>query len=80
MVNTHWDLNLIKEPVNLETISDGEDEDSGYLVDPDPIEDEDEGLQEKFVQAARNAQLNAEDKEFERWAKEVNRGGIWYQE
>ena len=62
--------------MNLETISDGEDEDSGYLVDPDPIDDEDESLQEKFVQAARNAQLNAEDQEFERWAKQVNRGGI----
>jgi hypothetical protein len=70
------DNNVDLEPVHLETISDGEDEDDGYLVDPDVMQDEDEGLQEKFVQAARNAHLN-EDREFERWAKEVNRGGIW---
>jgi hypothetical protein len=46
------------------------------LVDPDLIEDEDESLQEKFVQAARNAHLNAEDEEFDRWTKEVNKGGL----
>jgi GPN-loop GTPase len=66
------------DPVHLETISDGEDEDDGYLVDPDPVDDEDdeEGLQKKFAQAARNAQMNAEDRDFERWANEINRGGI----
>jgi GPN-loop GTPase len=64
------------EPVHLDTISDGEDEDDGYLVDPDAMNDDDEGLQEKFAQAAKNAQINAEDEEFARWTKEVNRGGI----
>jgi len=68
-----------RKPVHLETISDGEDEgdeDDGFLVDPDPVDDEDETLQEKFVQAARNAQISAEDAGFDKWAREVNRGGI----
>ena len=60
----------------IDTISDGEDEDDGYIVDPDPMNDEDESLQEKFVQAARNAQLNAQDEEFVQWTKQVNRGGL----
>jgi hypothetical protein len=73
-------MGLMTEPVHLDTISDGEDEDDGYLVDPDPMEDDDEeGLQRKFQQAALNAQTNAgtyEDREFDRWATEANRGGI----
>jgi hypothetical protein len=40
------------------------------------MDDEDEGLQEKFVQAARNAQMNAEDEEFAQWMNQVNRGGL----
>ena len=40
------------------------------------MDDDDEGLQEKFAQAGRNAQLNAEDEEFARWTKQLNRGGI----
>jgi hypothetical protein len=40
------------------------------------VNHEDEGLQEKFAQAARNAHLNAEDEEFARWANQINRGGI----
>jgi GPN-loop GTPase len=66
-----------RKPVHLETISDGEDddEDDGFLVDPDRVDDEGETLQEKFV-AARNAQVSAEDAEFDRWATEVNRGGM----
>jgi len=64
------------QPVHLDTISDGEDEDDGYLVDPDPMDDEDETLHEKFAQAARNAQINAEDQEFARWTNQINRGGI----
>lgn len=67
---------LIKDPVHLETISDGEDEDDGYLVDPDAVDDGEEGLQDKFRQAARNAQLNMEDQDFERWMQLANRGGI----
>jgi GPN-loop GTPase len=68
------------EPVHLDTISDGEDEDDGYLVDPDPMDDDDdddeEGLQRKFQQAALNAQANnsIEDGEFDRWASEAARG------
>jgi hypothetical protein len=70
------------EPVHLDTISDGEDEDDGYLVDPDPMGDNDnddedeEGLQRKFQQAALNAKANAsiEDGEFDRWASEAARG------
>ena len=45
-------------------------------MDPDPIDDDDDGLHEKFAQAARNAQINAEDKEFERWTTQINRGGL----
>jgi hypothetical protein len=45
-------------------------------VDPDAIEDDDDGLQSKFEQAARNAQLNAEEEEFNRWTKQVNKGGV----
>ena len=67
---------LITDPVHLETISDGEDEDDGYLVDPDAVVDEDEGLQDKFRQAARNARLNVEDQDFEQWMQLANRGGI----
>jgi DNA-binding protein YbaB len=62
--------------VHLEVISDEEDEDDGFLVDPDPVDQEDEdGLQQHFVQAARNAQLNSEEREFTRWTEQVNRGG-----
>lgn len=57
-------------------MSDGEDEDDGFIVDPDPMDDDDEGLQEKFAQAARNAQINAEDEEFNRWANQINKGGV----
>ena len=39
------------------------------------MEDDDEGLQDKFMQAARNAQLNAEDQDFERWINQANQGG-----
>ena len=62
--------------MHLDTISDGEDEDDGYLVDPDAMDNEEESLQERFAQAARNEKLNAEDEEFMRWAKEVNKGGL----
>ena len=62
--------------MHIDTISDGEDEDDGFIVDPDPLDDDDEGLQEKFAQAARNAQINAEDEEFNRWANQINKGGI----
>jgi len=68
-----------QKPVQLETISDGEDEDDeddGFLVDPDPVDDENQTLQERFVQAARNAQTNAEDAGFDRWAREASRGGM----
>jgi GPN-loop GTPase len=67
-----------RQPVHAETISDAEDgdEDDGFLVDPDPVDDEDETLQERFVQAARNAHISAEDDEFDRWTREINRGGI----
>ena len=68
-----------RKPVHLETISDAEDDDDdddGFLVDPDPIDDENETLQERFVQAARNAQMNAEDAECDQWAREVSRGGM----
>jgi hypothetical protein len=72
---------LTTEPVHVDTISDGEDEDDGFLVDPDPLDDEDdeESLQRKFQQAALNAKSNAEtveDREFNRWATEASRGGI----
>jgi len=40
------------------------------------MDDEDETLHEKFAQAARNAQINAEDEDFARWTKEINQGGI----
>jgi len=63
------------EPVHVDTISDGEDEDDGYLVDPDAPYEEDEGLQQKFEQA-RRSQVGAEDQEFERWVQQVNRGGL----
>ena len=65
--------------MHIDTISDVEDEDDddGFLVDPDPVEnDDDDGLQGKFTQATRNSQLH-EDREFERWTQEVNRGGMW---
>ncbi len=62
--------------MHLETISDGEDEDDGYIVDPDPMNDEDESLQAKFEEAARNAQRNAEEAEFNRWTSQINKGGL----
>ena len=62
--------------MHLETISDGEDEDDGYIVDPDPMNDEDESLQAKFEEAAWNTQHNAEEAEFNRWTSQINKGGL----
>jgi len=45
-------------------------------MDPDPVDDENQTLQERFVQAARNAQTNAEDAEFDQWAREASRSGM----
>jgi hypothetical protein len=77
---TSMSRQLMIEPVHVDTISDGEDEDDGFLVDPDPLDDQDdEGLQQKFQQAALNSKSNAEtveDRDFNRWTTEAGRGEI----
>jgi len=39
------------------------------------MNEEDESLQAKFEEAARNAQRNAEEEDFNRWTSQVNTGG-----